>query len=179
MEEGFEAGGGGPVRTLIIGVSGMWFDGWALCGVEAGRVAVGQGWLRLRSKVRRGAASSGRRSSGARRAARDVMSEGAGEGAAGERGRDDGVCGEDTGLAGGPHVKRRLVTREEVTKYLMKTFDEDESSKRLQRSEIVLKKFGLLNRDFQPAAVSAEPADGADCRVLRRQDEDGEPAELD
>jgi hypothetical protein len=54
----------------------------------------------------------------------------------------------DTGLAGVPNVKRKLVTREEVTKYLVKSFDEDESSKRLQRSEIVLKKFGLLNRDF-------------------------------
>ena len=54
----------------------------------------------------------------------------------------------DTGLAGVPNVKRKLVTRDEVTKYLVKSFDEDESSKRLQRSEIVLKKFGLLNRDF-------------------------------
>ena len=54
----------------------------------------------------------------------------------------------DTGLAGVVNVKRRLVTREEVSRYLMKSFAEDESAKRLQRSEIVLKKFGLLNRDF-------------------------------
>ncbi len=54
----------------------------------------------------------------------------------------------DTGLPGVPNVKRRLVTRDEVNKYLIKSFDEDESSKRLQRSEIVLKKFGLLDRDF-------------------------------
>jgi hypothetical protein len=54
----------------------------------------------------------------------------------------------DTGLAGVPNVKRKLVTRDEVNKYLVKSFDEDESSKRLQRSEIVLKKFGLLNHDF-------------------------------
>ena len=54
----------------------------------------------------------------------------------------------DTGLAAVPHVKRKLVTRDEVSRYLIKNFDEDESSKRLQRSEIVLKKFGLLNRDF-------------------------------
>ena len=54
----------------------------------------------------------------------------------------------DTALPGVPHVKRRLVTRDEVGKYLQKSFEEDESSKRLQRSEIVLKKFGLLNRDF-------------------------------
>ena len=55
----------------------------------------------------------------------------------------------DTALPGVPNVKRRLVTRDEVNKYLIKSFDEDESSKRLQRSEIVLKKFGLLDRDFE------------------------------
>ncbi len=55
---------------------------------------------------------------------------------------------QDTALPGVPHVKRRLVTRDEVNLYLKKSFEEDESAKRLQRSEIVLKKFGLLNRDF-------------------------------
>jgi hypothetical protein len=55
----------------------------------------------------------------------------------------------DSGLAVVPHVKRRLVSRDEVNKYLVKNFDEDESAKRLQRSEIVLKKFGLLSQDFQ------------------------------
>ncbi len=54
----------------------------------------------------------------------------------------------DTGLPGVAHVKRKLISREEVNKYLIKNFDEDESSKRLQRSEIVLKKFGLLSQDF-------------------------------
>jgi hypothetical protein len=54
----------------------------------------------------------------------------------------------DTGLPGVPHVKRKLVSRDEVNKYLIKNFDDDESSKRLQRSEIVLKKFGLLSQDF-------------------------------
>ena len=54
----------------------------------------------------------------------------------------------DTGMPGVPHVKRRLISRGEVNKYLIKNFDEDESSKRLQRSEIVLKKFGLLSQDF-------------------------------
>ena len=54
----------------------------------------------------------------------------------------------DTGLPGVPHVKRKLVSRDEVNKYLIKNFDEDESAKRLQRSEIVLKKFGLLSSDF-------------------------------
>ncbi len=45
-------------------------------------------------------------------------------------------------------VKRTLISREEVNKFLRQKFDEDESTKRLQRSEIVLKKFGLLDRDF-------------------------------
>jgi hypothetical protein len=45
-------------------------------------------------------------------------------------------------------VKRTLISREEVNKFLRKKFDEDESTKRLERSEIVLKKFGLLDHDF-------------------------------
>jgi hypothetical protein len=54
----------------------------------------------------------------------------------------------DTGLPPVVKVKRKLLTRDEVNAYLVKSFDEDEGAKRLQRSEIVLKKFGLLNRDF-------------------------------
>jgi len=46
-------------------------------------------------------------------------------------------------------VKRKLITRDEVNKFLRDKFDEDRGAKRLQRSEIVLKKFGLLDRDFQ------------------------------
>jgi hypothetical protein len=46
-------------------------------------------------------------------------------------------------------VRRRLTTRDDVEKFLVQKFSEDESAKRLQRSEIVLKKFGLLDRDFQ------------------------------
>ncbi len=55
----------------------------------------------------------------------------------------------DTGLPITRTVKRRLVSREEVTRFLMKKFDEDESTRRLERGEVVLKKFGLLDRDFQ------------------------------
>lgn len=53
-------------------------------------------------------------------------------------------------------VKRKLISREEVTHYLQKKFDEDESTKRMERTEIVLKKFGLLDRDFhlRPFLVS-------------------------
>ena len=46
-------------------------------------------------------------------------------------------------------VKRKLITRDEVNKYLREKFDEDAGAKRLARSEVVLKKFGLLDRDFK------------------------------
>ena len=45
-------------------------------------------------------------------------------------------------------VKRRLIARSEVSKYLNSRMKDDESAKRLQRSSLVLKKFGLLPRDF-------------------------------
>jgi len=45
-------------------------------------------------------------------------------------------------------VKRKLISRDEVNRYLREKFEEDEGAKRLERSEIVLKKFGLLDRDF-------------------------------
>jgi hypothetical protein len=54
----------------------------------------------------------------------------------------------DTGLPIVHQVKRRLISRDQVNKMLREKFDEDEGAKRLQRSEIVLKKFGLLDRDF-------------------------------
>ena len=49
-------------------------------------------------------------------------------------------------------VKRKLISRDEVNHYLKEKFDEDESTKRMERSEIVLKKFGLLDRDFHLSA---------------------------
>ncbi len=54
----------------------------------------------------------------------------------------------DSGLQAVEHVKRRVLGRAEVTAYLERAFAEDESARRMQRSEIVLKKFGLLDRDF-------------------------------
>ena len=45
-------------------------------------------------------------------------------------------------------VKRQLVSRDEVEAYVTKHTSEDEDAKRLRRSELVLKKFGLLPRDF-------------------------------
>jgi hypothetical protein len=55
----------------------------------------------------------------------------------------------DSGLPIQHTVKRKLITRPEVNKYLTEKFNEDEGAKRLERSELVLKKFGLLDRDFK------------------------------
>src|SRR5271168_4008067 len=52
-----------------------------------------------------------------------------------------------TGLPIKKEVKRRLTSRDEVVAYLTKHM-KDEDVKRLQRSELVLKKFGLLPYDF-------------------------------
>jgi len=56
---------------------------------------------------------------------------------------------QETGLPIKNTVKRRLITRQEVEKYLDQKFNDDEGAKRLQRDEIVLKKFGLLDPDFE------------------------------
>jgi hypothetical protein len=56
---------------------------------------------------------------------------------------------EDSKLPIRREVKHRLITREEVEKYILEKFREDKDTKRMQREEIVLKKFGLLDRDFQ------------------------------
>jgi hypothetical protein len=55
---------------------------------------------------------------------------------------------DDTDLPIRQEVKRTLTTRADVEKYLNEKFAEDEDAKRMQRGEIVLKKFGLLDRDF-------------------------------
>jgi hypothetical protein len=55
---------------------------------------------------------------------------------------------QETGLPIKSDVKRQMTTRTAVEKYLNEKFEEDEDAKRMQRSEIVLKKFGLLDRDF-------------------------------
>ena len=53
-------------------------------------------------------------------------------------------------------VKRRLTTRDEVQHYILGKMKDDKDAQRLESSEIVLKKFGLLDRDFhlQPFIVS-------------------------
>ena len=52
-----------------------------------------------------------------------------------------------TGLPIKREVKRKLTSRDEVVSYLTKHLN-DEDIQRLRRSELVLKKFGLLPRDF-------------------------------
>ena len=54
----------------------------------------------------------------------------------------------DTSLPIHHEVKRRLASREEVVDYLKKNMAEDKDVQRLRRTELVLKKFGLLPRDF-------------------------------
>ena len=56
---------------------------------------------------------------------------------------------DDSGLPIKSTVKRRLTTRAAVEAYLEEKFNDDESAKRLERDEIVLKKFGLLDHDFE------------------------------
>jgi hypothetical protein len=56
---------------------------------------------------------------------------------------------EDSKLPIKHDVKRKLTTRDAVEKYLVEKMNDDKDAKRMERSEIVLKKFGLLDRDFQ------------------------------
>ena len=55
---------------------------------------------------------------------------------------------QDTGLPIEHKVKRRLTKRDEVQSYIEKSMKEDKDAKRLERSSAVLKKFGLLPRNF-------------------------------
>ena len=55
---------------------------------------------------------------------------------------------DDTGLPIKHEVKRRLTKRNEVQSYIEKSMKEDKDAKRLERSSAVLKKFGLLPRNF-------------------------------
>ena len=55
---------------------------------------------------------------------------------------------DDTDLPIKHEVKRKLTKRDEVQSYVEKNMREDKDAKRLERSTEVLKKFGLLPRDF-------------------------------
>ncbi len=63
----------------------------------------------------------------------------------------DGILtfvGKDTHLPNNKPIRRAIHTRAEVTEILRRKMDEDEGARRMQRAELVLKKFGLLDRDF-------------------------------
>ena len=55
----------------------------------------------------------------------------------------------ESGLPIKSTVKRQLITRDAVVKYLEEKFNEDQGTRRLERDEIVLKKFGLIDHDFE------------------------------
>ncbi len=59
-----------------------------------------------------------------------------------------GFVSTDSHLKATRPVKRKLLTRDEVRRELSQKMNDDEGTKRLERSELVLKKFGLLDRDF-------------------------------
>ncbi len=54
----------------------------------------------------------------------------------------------DTGLPVHRDVKRKLLTREQVVAFLKEKMDEDKDTARIERSAIVLEKFGLLPPHF-------------------------------
>jgi len=54
----------------------------------------------------------------------------------------------DTGLPIKQRVKRELTSREKLRAFIAQRQREDEQTKRLQRASVVLKKLGLLPRDF-------------------------------
>jgi len=54
----------------------------------------------------------------------------------------------DSSLPKKHEIKPRLASRDEVVSYLKKNMAEDKDVQRLRRTELVLKKFGLLPKDF-------------------------------
>ncbi|MDQ1451707.1 MAG: hypothetical protein QOK38_1573, partial [Acidobacteriaceae bacterium] len=67
-----------------------------------------------------------------------------------------GFASKDSDLSIRHPVKRRLTNRAEVEGYILSKMKDDKDAQRLASSEIVLKKFGLLDRDFhlRPFIVS-------------------------
>jgi hypothetical protein len=55
----------------------------------------------------------------------------------------------DTGLAIHSKVKGRVTSRDAVEKYLLEKMKDDKETQRMERSELVMKKFGLLDTSFQ------------------------------
>jgi len=55
---------------------------------------------------------------------------------------------QDTGLPIKHKVKRKLITREKVERYVEKRMKDDKDTQRLERSQLVLKKFGMIPPDY-------------------------------
>jgi hypothetical protein len=54
----------------------------------------------------------------------------------------------DTGLPIHHKVKRRLITRDQVQKFVEQRIKTDQDAQRLERSQLVLKKFGMIPADY-------------------------------
>jgi hypothetical protein len=54
----------------------------------------------------------------------------------------------DTGLAIKHKVKRKLITREQVERYVAKNLADDKDAQRLERSQLVLEKFGMIPHGY-------------------------------
>jgi len=54
----------------------------------------------------------------------------------------------DTGLPIKHSVKRKLITREKVESYVEKRMKDDKDTQRLERSQLVLKKFGMIPQNY-------------------------------
>ena len=85
----------------------------------------------------------------------------------------------DTGLPIHNDVKRKLITRAQVIAFLTQQMDEDKDTARIERSAIVLEKFGLLPahfalRDFLLKLLGEQVAG-----FYGQQDQNREPARLD
>lgn len=55
---------------------------------------------------------------------------------------------QDTGLPIKHKVKRKLITRDQVESYAEKRMKDDKDTQRLERSQLVLKKFGMIPPDY-------------------------------
>jgi hypothetical protein len=55
---------------------------------------------------------------------------------------------QDTGLPIRHKVKRKLITRDQVERFVEKRLKEDKDTQRLERSQLVLKKFGMIPQDY-------------------------------
>lgn len=58
------------------------------------------------------------------------------------------IVSHDTGLPIKHKVKRKLITRDQVERYVEKRLESDKDAQRLEREQLVLKKFGLIPSNY-------------------------------